>query len=67
MKKNKLIIIGVALLLSCSSCGIFKKGCGCPTFGKVKSVRFRCEDMQISNVQINHVEGFAVSDVEMLG
>jgi len=53
MKKNKLIIIGTALLLSCSSCGIFKKGCGCPTFGKVKSAgkngcaESKCADRQI--------------------
>jgi len=49
MKKSKLIIIGAAILLTgTSSCGIFKKGCGCPTFGKVK-----CADVQISDVQIS--------------
>jgi hypothetical protein len=47
MKKNKLIIIGLILLGSLSSCGIFKKGCGCPTFGKVKCADFRCADMQM--------------------
>jgi len=48
MKKSKLIIIGAAVLLAgFSSCGIFKKGCGCPTFGKIK-----CADMQISDVQM---------------
>jgi len=37
MKKSKLIIIGAAVLLAgFSSCGIFKKGCGCPTFGAKK-------------------------------
>jgi hypothetical protein len=36
MKKNKLLILGVVVLMSVSSCGIFHKGCGCPTFGKVK-------------------------------
>lgn len=35
MKKNKLTILALIGLLALSSCGIFHKGCGCPTFGKV--------------------------------
>jgi hypothetical protein len=37
MKKNKLFIIGLIGLLNLSACGIFKKDCGCPHFGKVKT------------------------------
>jgi hypothetical protein len=33
MLKNKYILLGAFLLLGLSSCGIFHKGCGCPTFG----------------------------------
>jgi hypothetical protein len=36
MLKIKFIVIGL-LAVALSSCGIFHKGCGCPTFGKVKS------------------------------
>jgi len=37
MVKNKFIVLGAfVLLMSLSSCGIFKKGCNCPHFGKVK-------------------------------
>jgi len=39
MLKNKLILIGAILLISLSSCGIFKKDCGCPKFGKVKTLQ----------------------------
>jgi len=55
MKKSKLIIIGAAILVTgFSSCGIFKKGCGCPTFGKVKCAGGKgCAGMQISNVQMS--------------
>jgi hypothetical protein len=38
MLKNKLIIAGLVLIVSFTSCGIFKKDCGCPHFGKVKSI-----------------------------
>jgi hypothetical protein len=36
MKKVKYLIILIAAA-SLSSCGIFKKDCGCPHFGKVIS------------------------------
>jgi hypothetical protein len=36
MKKNKFILLGLLGVLTLSSCGIFHKGCGCPTFGKLK-------------------------------
>jgi len=37
MKKSKIIVLlGAVLLLSFSSCGIFRKGCGCPHFGAIK-------------------------------
>jgi hypothetical protein len=35
MLKSKLILLGAIVLISFSSCGIFKKGCGCPHFGKI--------------------------------
>jgi hypothetical protein len=37
MKKGKFILAGAIALMSFSSCGIFKKGCGCPHFGKIKA------------------------------
>ena len=37
MIKNKFLLLGLLGLLVLSSCGIFHKGCGCPTFGKVKN------------------------------
>jgi hypothetical protein len=37
MIKIKFILFGLAMLLSATSCGIFKKDCGCPHFGKVKT------------------------------
>jgi hypothetical protein len=37
MLKSKFILMGLALLLCTSACGIFKKDCGCPKFGKVKT------------------------------
>lgn len=38
MAKSKLMVfVGVIVLMSLTSCGIFKKGCGCPHFGKVKT------------------------------
>ncbi|WP_179415053.1 hypothetical protein HDF19_07445 [Mucilaginibacter sp. E4BP6] len=37
MKKNSLFLFAALLaVVSFSSCGIFGKGCGCPTFGRVK-------------------------------
>lgn len=36
MIKSKFLLLGFLVLLSLSSCGIFHKGCGCPTFGKIK-------------------------------
>ncbi|WPU98820.1 hypothetical protein SNE26_22655 [Mucilaginibacter sp. cycad4] len=48
MKKNKLVILLGALLLTAgSSCGIFHKGCGCPHFGKIKSADSKCTDVQM--------------------
>jgi hypothetical protein len=48
MKKNKLaILLGVLLLTATSSCGIFRKGCGCPHFGKIKCADFKCADVQM--------------------
>ncbi|WP_184543950.1 hypothetical protein [Mucilaginibacter sp. FT3.2] len=48
MKKSKLIIIiGAILLTGFSSCGIFKKGCGCPKFGVIKCADFRCAGVQM--------------------
>lgn len=38
MKKTKYLLILVAIA-SLSSCGIFKKDCGCPHFGKTKPVK----------------------------
>lgn len=36
MAKSKLMVLaGVIVLMSLTSCGIFKKGCGCPHFGKI--------------------------------
>jgi hypothetical protein len=37
MLKSKLILMGLALLLCISACGIFKKDCNCPKFGQVKT------------------------------
>ncbi|MFD2872847.1 hypothetical protein ACFS5N_10240 [Mucilaginibacter ximonensis] len=37
MIKTKFILVGLGLLLSATSCGIFKKDCGCPHFGKIKA------------------------------
>ena len=36
MKKVKYIFVVVAIV-SLSSCGIFKKGCGCPHVSKIKA------------------------------
>ena len=36
MKKAKYIFVLVAVI-SLSSCGIFKKGCGCPHVSKIKA------------------------------
>jgi len=36
MIKSKFILLGLLGMLALSSCGIFHKSCGCPTFGKVK-------------------------------
>jgi hypothetical protein len=48
MKKNKLVILLGALLLTvASSCGIFHKGCGCPHFGKIKSTHSKCANLQM--------------------
>jgi len=41
MKKNSLYLFTALLVVvSFSSCGIFSKGCGCPTFGKIKHSSF---------------------------
>ncbi|ASU36468.1 hypothetical protein [Mucilaginibacter xinganensis] len=37
MKKSKIILLVILGMFILSSCGIFHKGCGCPTFGHVKS------------------------------
>ena len=37
MVKSRFIILGLGLLLCLSACGIFKKDCNCPKFGKVKA------------------------------
>jgi hypothetical protein len=38
MVKSKFVLLfGTVILMSLSSCGIFKKGCGCPHFGKIKT------------------------------
>jgi len=37
MIKSSFILVGLAVLLSATSCGIFKKDCGCPHFGKIKA------------------------------
>lgn len=36
--KTIAILTCAALLMSLSSCGIFKKDCGCPHFGKIKTM-----------------------------
>jgi hypothetical protein len=36
MKKIKILLLFVAMA-ALASCGIFKKDCGCPHFGKAKS------------------------------
>ena len=53
MIKNKFILLGAAvMLMSITSCGIFKKSCNCPHFGKVKA-----RDMQMCKY----------ADVQMIG
>jgi len=43
MIKSKFILfVAAVMLMSISSCGIFKKSCNCPHFGKVKT-----QDVQI--------------------
>ncbi len=37
MIKSKFVLLGLLGMLALSSCGIFHKGCGCPTFGKLKA------------------------------
>jgi hypothetical protein len=37
MLKSKLIVLGLIALLGATSCGIFKKDCNCPHFGKIKT------------------------------
>ncbi|MES2426369.1 MAG: hypothetical protein V4560_05320 [Bacteroidota bacterium] len=37
MLKSRLIILGLIAMLSATSCKIFKKDCGCPHFGKIKT------------------------------
>jgi hypothetical protein len=37
MLKRKFFILGLIAVLGTTSCGIFKKDCGCPKFGKVKT------------------------------
>ncbi|MES2376610.1 MAG: hypothetical protein V4553_08525 [Bacteroidota bacterium] len=37
MLKSKLIILALVAILGTTSCGIFKKDCNCPHFGKVKT------------------------------
>jgi hypothetical protein len=34
MKKNKVILFVACIAMMASSCGIFKKDCNCPHFGK---------------------------------
>jgi len=37
MKKNSLLLFAALLVVVIfSSCGLFSKGCGCPTFGRIK-------------------------------
>jgi hypothetical protein len=38
MLKSKLILLGLGLLLCTSACGVFKKGCNCPKFGKTHTI-----------------------------
>jgi len=38
MLKHKFILFAAILLTSLSSCGIFKKGCGCPPVSKIKTM-----------------------------
>jgi len=38
MMKLKLILAAAVLFGSLSSCGIFKKDCGCPHFGSIKTM-----------------------------
>ena len=45
MKKSKLILLGAIIVVSFSSCGIFKKDCGCPHFGKAKAVSVESNNM----------------------
>ncbi len=35
--RNKVIALGIVIVLCTSACGIFKKDCGCPKFGKVST------------------------------
>jgi len=39
MKKISVMLV-VALCFTLSSCGIFKKGCNCPHFGKALTAKF---------------------------
>jgi len=48
MVKNKFIVLGAMIvLIGLSSCGIFKKSCNCPHFGKIK-----CADSKYADVQM---------------
>lgn len=38
MRKVKYLVI-LAAIVSLSSCGIFKKDCHCPHFGKIKTIQ----------------------------
>ena len=37
MLKNSFFVFGLLLVLSISSCRIFKKDCNCPHFGQMKT------------------------------
>lgn len=37
MLKVKIILLAGAIMLGTAGCGIFKKDCGCPHFGKLKT------------------------------
>ena len=39
MLKVKIVLLSGAIILGTTSCGIFKKDCNCPHFGKMKSVQ----------------------------
>jgi hypothetical protein len=64
MLKNKFVLLGLLAILSLSACGIFHKGCGCPTFGsnvRIPNVQMReCANLLMCRFQMFDVQIIAV-------